>query len=436
MSQGHRSFATFVRFSCLTTAALLLGCNYSTSVEFTDAEADTAQTPASSQSTVVTLGDPKLTTGIPGEGELTIEQIDAWINEPTNHVVLDVQLPLSLAGAQDMIKGLDENPMTRAKIELGRQLYFDTRLSSDNTVSCASCHHPDNGYGKDTQFGVGVDGQLGGRNSPVAFNRIITDVQFWDGRAASLEEQAKGPIANPIEMGNTHEQAVATIQGIDGYVRQFAKVFPDEGITIDTIAKAIATFERALVTGPAPYDHLEIVKSIESQYDEDEIEVDLKEEEPELYTKYITAKQVVDAKMSPSARRGAELFFSEKSNCTACHTGANFSDELYHNLGVGMEAEKPDLGRFDSTKEEKDKGAFKTPTVRNITMTGPYMHDGSQKTLEEVVEWYAKGGHPNDHLSDKVKKLELTDQDKSDLVAFMTEGLTSDLPPVEQGRLP
>ena len=279
-------------------------------------------------------------------------------------------------------------------------------------------------------------GKEGGRNSPVAFNRIITDVQFWDGRAASLEEQAKGPIANPIEMGNTHENAVATVKSIDGYAKQFAKVFPEEGITIDTIAKAIATFERALVTGPAPYDYLEVVKSIESQYDEDEIKEDLQDEDPELFDRYSKAKQVVQDKMSDAAIRGAELFFSDKANCTACHTGANFTDELYHNLGVGMEAEKPDFGRFDFTKEEKDKGAFKTPTVRNITMTAPYMHDGSQKTLEEVVEWYAKGGHANDFLSDKIKKLDLTDQDKSDLVAFMSEGLTSDLPPVEPGRLP
>src|ERR1041384_6673137 len=114
--------------------------------------------------------------------------------------------------------------------------------------------------------------------------------------------------------------------------------------------------------------------------------------------------------MSKTPRRGMALFFSEKANCTACHAGANFSDEKYHNLGVGMDKEKPDLGRYNVTKDEKDKGAFKTPTIRNIELTGPYMHDGSQKTLEEVVEWYAKGGHPNPWLSDKVKKLDLTAQ--------------------------
>lgn len=329
--------------------------------ETTSIEAGSQSTPDEDATAVtlvretVTLGDPSLTAGIPGDGDLTVEAIDAWLSDPAKHVSLDIQLPFSLAGAKDMIKGLDDNPMTRAKIELGRQLYFDTRLSSDNTISCASCHHPEDGYGRKTQFGVGVADQEGNRNSPVAFNRIITDLQFWDGRAGSLEEQAKGPVANPIEMGNTHEACIATVSSIDGYVKQFEMVFPNEGLNIDTIAKAIATFERALVTGPAPYDHLEIVKAVQSQYGEDEIAEDLKEEDPELYEKYTLSKAIVDEKMSASAIRGAELFFSEKANCTACHTGANFTDEMYHNLGVGMEAAEPDLGRYEITKEEKDK---------------------------------------------------------------------------------
>ena len=121
--------------------------------------------------------------------------------------------------------------------------------------------------------------------------------------------------------------------------------------------------------------------------------------------------------------RGGELFFSDKSGCTACHLGANFTDENFHNLGVGMMADEPDLGRVSETSDDKYHGAFKTPTVRNVSLTGPYMHDGSQNTLMEVVEWYAKGGHPNEHLSEKVKKLELSDQDKQDLVAFMEERL-------------
>ncbi|MCA9199276.1 MAG: c-type cytochrome [Planctomycetales bacterium] len=381
----------------------------------------------------VELGAAELTAGIPGDGDLSNEAIEEWLQNPENHRPIQPTLPLGLSAAASNIQGLDANPMTKAKIELGRQLYFDTRLSSDNTISCASCHHPDFGYAKDTQFGVGVQGQEGNRNSPVSYNRIVSGPQFWDGRADSLEAQAVGPIANPIEMANTHDVAVQTIKGIPGYVMQFDAVFPGEGVNIDNVGKAIATFERAIVTSPAPYDYFEQVTSIESSWG-DEID-ELEEEDPELFAAYTTAVEGAKA-MSESAKRGRDLFFSDKANCTACHAGANFTDELYHNLGVGMDADEPDLGRFVVTNDEKDKGAFKTPTVRNVALSAPYMHDGSQKTLEEVVEWYAKGGHPNDYLSDKMKKLDLTDQDKTDLVNFMKEGLTSDFPKVEAGRLP
>lgn len=381
----------------------------------------------------VKLGTPELTAGIPGEGDLTMTQIEEWLARDDVHQVIEPELPAGLAAAAANVYIPEDNPMTKAKIELGRQLYFDTRLSSDNTVSCASCHHPEDSYGRKTRFGIGVRDQEGGRNSPVSFNRIVSKAQFWDGRAASLEEQAVGPIANPIEMGNTHENAVKTIKGIPGYAKQFEKIF-DDGVTIDNVGKALATFERAIVTAPAPYDYLEFRKQIEENYDEEDL-ADLKEDEPELVARYEAAKKAT-ADLSELAVKGRDLFFSEKSNCTACHAGANFADEKYHNLGVGMTAAKPDIGRAEVTKEEKDTGAFKTPTVRNVALTPPYMHDGSQKTLEEVVEWYAKGGHANPHLSDKMKKLELSDVEKQSLVAFMKEALTSGLPKVESARLP
>jgi cytochrome c peroxidase len=139
--------------------------------------------------------------------------------------------------------------------------------------------------------------------------------------------------------------------------------------------------------------------------------------------------------MSESALRGRRLFFSAKANCAACHVGANFTDEKYHNLGVGMTVEKPDLGREASTGNAADRGAFKTPTLRNVALTAPYMHDGSQKTLEEVIDWYVKGGHPNPNLSDKIRKFEANAQDKADLVEFM-KALTGSLPKVEMARLP
>ena len=386
--------------------------------------------------TKVTLGDPSLTAGIPGEGELTNEQIADWLADEANHQTLEVSLPMGLAAAAAQIKGLEENPMTRAKIELGRQLYFDGRLSADSNVSCAACHHPDEGFTRHTRFGVGINAQEGNRNSPVAYNRILSDEQFWDGRAKSLEEQAVGPIANPIEMGNTHDACVECVGGIEGYKLQFDAIFED-GVTIDNIGKAIATFERTIVTGPSPYDYWEPLRTFEERFKDDLEDLELlKEEDPDLYEDYMALVEASEAHpISEEAKRGREIFFTTKGNCTACHAGANFTDEQYHNLGVGMDAEEPDLGRYEVTKEEKDKGAFKTPTVRNAALTAPYMHDGSQQTLEEVVEWYAKGGHANEHLSEKMKKLELSDQDKADLVAFM-KALTGDFPKIERERLP
>jgi cytochrome c peroxidase len=162
----------------------------------------------------------------------------------------------------------------------------------------------------------------------------------------------------------------------------------------------------------------------------------LREDDPELYESYVALTKAVEQNpMSESARRGMTLF-AGKATCTACHVGANFTDEQYHNLGVGMEAEKPDLGRYEITKEENARGAFKTPTLRNIALSPPYMHDGSQATLEEVMKWYNIGGHKNKWLSDKMKPLNLTDQEVLDVVAFMVEGLTGEFPQVETGRLP
>lgn len=384
----------------------------------------------------VTLGSPELTAGIPGKGPLTMRDIEKWLADPANHAPLEVELPKGLAAAASSIKIPSNNPLTRAKIELGRQLYFDSRLSADSSLSCADCHHPEEGYAKATQFGVGIGGQTGNRNSPASYNRIFSESQFWDGRAASLEEQAIGPIANPIEMGNTHDVCTQTVRDIPGYRAQFEKIFGD-GVTIENIGKAIASFERVIVTGPSPYDDYEPVRVMQARYAEDLEDLDvLAEEDPALHKEYMTALAASEANpMSESAKRGRDLFFSERGNCTACHAGANFTDEQYHNLGVGMDKPEPDLGRYVVTKKDKDRGAFKTPTVRNVALTAPYMHDGSQATLEEVVEWYDDGGHPNPYLSDKMKKLNLTEQEKKDLVAFM-KALTGAFPPVESGRLP
>ncbi|MCX7418152.1 MAG: cytochrome-c peroxidase [Planctomycetia bacterium] len=397
------------------------------------ASADKDATKASAE---VFLGSPELTAGIPGEGPLKVDQVQAWLENSENHLPLEIVLPLGLAVGSSQVQGIADNLMTRAKIELGRQLYFDTRLSADNTVACASCHHPDEGYAKHTQFGVGINGQMGGRNSPVSYNRILSGAQFWDGRAASLEAQAVGPIQNPIEMGNTHEKAVETVKGIAGYEMQFKVIFGDEGVTIDNIGRAIATFERAIVTGPSPFDYYEAVRPFLAMK-ADDLE-SLKEDDAESYAKYQAAKAAAEAHaMSASAIRGRDLFFSERVACTACHVGANLADEKYHNLGVGFGEgiDKPDLGRFEVSKDEKDKGAFKTPTIRNVALSAPYMHDGGLKTLEEVVEHYNKGGNSNQWLSTKIKKLDLKPEEKADLVEFM-KACTGEVPKVERERLP
>jgi len=278
-----------------------------------------------------------------------------------------------------------ENPYSAAKVDLGRYLYFDRRLSVDDTVSCASCHAPEHAFTDGSPVSTGIKGQRGGRSAPTVINRAYSLAQFWDGRAATLEDQAKGPIANPIEMGMTHEAVVARLQGIAGYRPLFAKAFESEDVTIDRVAMAIACFERTVLSGNAPYDRY---------------------------------KRGNKSSMTAAQVRGMNVFF-DKAKCDKCHEGSNFTLNAYANLGVGTDKPEPDVGRFAVTKDSRDWGVFKTPTLREIEHTAPYMHDGSLKTLEEVVEFYDKGGIPNRNLDQNIKPLHLTDQDKKDLVAFL-----------------
>ena len=308
--------------------------------------------------------------------------------------------PLGIDG--DAFNVPDDNPMSAEKVELGKLLYFDGRLSADGTVSCATCHAPDKGFTDQAPVSTGIREQKGGRSAPTVINTAFGFFQFWDGRAPSLEEQAKGPIENPIEMGNTHDAAVETIAGIEGYTPLFEAAFGDKTVSMDRIAKAIATYERTVLSGSSAWDR--------HVYDKDE-----------------TA-------LSDSAKRGLELF-EGKALCTRCHVGFNLTDGLFHNLGVGMNAEDPDLGRYAVTEEEKDKGAFKTPTLRDIQRTAPYMHDGSVETLEEVIELYDRGGEANDWLDPKMEPLDLTDEEKADLLDFL-KSLEGDWEPIESPELP
>ena len=260
----------------------------------------------------VKLGDPSLTSGVPGSGPITLEQIDRWLAEPANFVELEPILPLGISQGAAQIKGIGMNPLTRAKIELGRQLYFDPRLSLDSTVSCASCHNPAEGYTAHTKTGIGIKGQAGGRNSPVSFNRILSGPQFWDGRVDSLEAQAVGPIQNPIEMGFTHEGVVKRLGEIPVYKKQFEKIFGE--LTIDRVGQAIAAFERTLVTAPSPYDFHEQLRAF-AGLDPDDIA-----EDPDLAKRYAEAKAAAEAHpMSAEAKRGREILDRKSTRLNSSH---------------------------------------------------------------------------------------------------------------------
>ena len=288
-----------------------------------------------------------------------------------------------------------------AKIELGKQLYFDGRLSKNNAISCAFCHNPGTGFADPRQTSIGVGGGVGGRQSPTVYNTGLNHVQFWDGRARSLEEQAIGPIHNPVEMAETHEHVVAKLGKIKGYQQQFRAVFGTD-VNLQGIAEAIAAYERTVLSTNSAFD------------------------------KYVLGAQKA---MDEAAVRGLALFKGQ-ARCILCHNGPNFTDNQFHNLGVPQVGPmKEDLGRFAVSRAEKDRGAFKTPTLRSITETAPYMHDGAFKTLEEVVEFMDQGGGSNPNLSPLVKPLNLTAEEKSDLVAFL-KALAGEPIPFSMPQLP
>lgn len=282
-----------------------------------------------------------------------------------------------------------DNPLTEEKIKLGKRLYFEKALSIDSSISCASCHVPEKGFADPNQFSLGVEGMKGGRQAPTIINRVFSRSQFWDGRADSLEQQALGPIINPVEMAMPNMGVVLErLRADPSYVDAFKAAFPGDGaITEMHLAQAIASFERTVMSGNGPFD------------------------------RFLAGDQNA---MSESAKRGYQIFKDEKrGNCETCHVSFNFTDENYNNLGIGMSAKTPDLGRYAITKLEGQQGAFKTPTLREVASTAPYMHDGSQKTLDEVVAFYNRGGHPNKWLSPKIKPRHLTKQEQQDLVEFL-----------------
>ena len=295
-----------------------------------------------------------------------------------------------------------DNPPTAETIALGRRLYYDPALSIDNSVSCASCHHPDYGFSDGKRVSNGVHGKTGTRNSPTVFNSAYFEVQFWDGRAPSLEKQAEGPVANPVEMAHTLKGVEEHLNADSSYRDQFEKAFGPGPITYEKVEKAIASFERTVVSANSPFDRW----------------------------KFGGDEKAVDA----SVKRGFVVFSSkDKGNCTACHTvgekDALFTDNKFHNIGVGANIDRiMDEGRFTVTGNEADRGAFRTPSLRNIALTAPYMHDGSLKNLKEVVDFYIGGGNSNPHLDKNIRALDfLSGPERADLLAFLN-ALTGEMP--------
>ena len=311
----------------------------------------------------------------------SVAMLSPWIATAADY---KLKVPFGLEETAVVIP--PDNPMTVQKVELGRILFFDRRLSQDNTIACATCHLAKFGFTDGQPVSTGIKGQKGGRSAPTSFNRVFSSAQFWDGRAATLEDQSIGPFTNPIEHGFVnYDVMIAKMKKIPGYKPLFMQAF-GEDITIGNVGKAIASFQRTVLSGNSPADKFD---------------------------------QGQEAGAIPEAAQKGLLLFRDKARCTKCHSGFNFSDEKFHNLGIGWDDNKVDLGRYMVTKNAEELGAFKTPTLREISRSAPYMHDGRFRTLEEVVNFYNKGGVKNPHQDPLILPLELTDQEKQDLVAFL-----------------
>lgn len=304
-----------------------------------------------------------------------------------SHAQMQLQLTLPLGLEHSSLVIPEDNPLTREKVELGKLLFFDKRLSANATIACASCHIPSLALTDGQPVSTGIHRQQGGRGAPTAINRAFSSAQFWDGRAGTLEEQSIGPFVNPIEHGfSSHDELVAKVQQFAGYQPLFDQAFGSGPITVKLIGKAIASFQRTLLSGNSAYDQFGVGGN--------------------------------EMALSAKAQNGFRVFVG-KGQCLRCHFGFNFTDERFHNLGVDWDKDHIDVGRFAVTKNPKDLGAFKTPTLREVARTAPYMHDGRFATLPQVVDFYDQGGIPNPHLDPAMKPLNLADQEKKDLVEFL-----------------
>ena len=291
----------------------------------------------------------------------------------------------------------NDKPLDPQKVALGKMLFFDPRLSGDGKMSCATCHNPALGWSDGFSTGRGHNGKVLPRATPTIINVGFNNIFMWDGREKSLEAQATGPIVNPDEMHNSVDKMIKTLKSIPGYVREFNKAFYGLGINATRYRTAIAMYQRMVVAHNSPFDRW--------------IQGDVNA---------MTTQQV----------RGFEIFRDPgKGNCMVCHRPPNFTDNGFHNIGLPAFGKKnPDVGRFGQIPVDMTRGAFKTPPLRNIAQTAPYFHDGSARTLMDVVNHYTTGGVVTTNLSPNMIKPNLSTQDKKDLVAFL-EALTGEVDP-------
>ena len=284
-------------------------------------------------------------------------------------------------GVEELAAGFDA---PQAVFDLGRRLFFDPVLSPRRSVACASCHRPELGFADDRKLSRGIEGYLTRRNAPSLLNKGLSEHVLWDGRAATLEEQVLMPIENPEEMGLGKAAAVNRLANDGAYAAEFRAAFGRE-VDEEALASALAAFVRGLTAGDSPVD----------RFRDGDVEALTADEEAGLW------------------------IYEGRGRCWKCHNGPNFSDESFHNTGVGATEGTPEPGRFAITGAEGDQGRFRTPGLRMLTRTAPYMHDGSLSTLAEVVEFYRRGGTPNTHLSERMAPIELTDEEAAKLVAFL-----------------
>jgi cytochrome c peroxidase len=282
----------------------------------------------------------------------------------------------------------EDNAPNAARVALGKALFFDPRLSGDGNMSCATCHSPLRGWSDGLPTAKGVKSMVLDRASPTVINTAYNSLQMWDGRKKTLEEQAMGPMEATVEMNMDTQRLFTFLNGSEGYREMFSRAYPGKPIDAESLSKAIASFERTVVSNDSPFDQ------------------------------WVAGKK--DA-MTPDQVAGFALFIDpKKGNCMACHSGPNFTDNGFHNLGLAsFGKENPDVGRFAQRPVAIMKGAFKTPTVRESANTGPYFHDGSANSLREVVEFYAKGGIVKTNISQSMKELTLSAKEVDQLVAFM-----------------